>query len=47
MFAAMFENFDKDAFRSDLKNGLRMANSAVNYKDFENIFINALHIRPL
>ena len=34
-----YKHFDNDAFRSDLKKGLRLVNSAVDYKDFENIFV--------
>ena len=39
-----YKHFDSTAFRSDLKKGLRLANSAIDYKDFENIFINALNV---
>ena len=39
-----YKHFDDKAFGSDLRKGLRLANSAITYKDFENIFINALNV---
>ena len=41
-----YKNFDNNAFGSDLKKGIRLANSddsAIGYKDFENIFLNVLN----
>ena len=39
-----YKNFDNAAFRSDLKKAMRLANSSIGYKDFENIFINTLNV---